>query len=173
MRRHALLSLAVATALSLSLAGCFGLGPVGSAVSDAADAAGRIADAATSATDAASALADVEWGKLSRAVVRDASSGEKIREVTDQATIEDAFAGLSDECGLTTEPDAAAEYAIEVWQPRTETLADDAGTDDVQVLEVTTYEGSDAVTLEVTPIGLTLTLAPPAGAADALRSLAR
>ena len=61
---------------------------------------------------------------------------------------------------------------IEVWQPTTATVANGGDTEEIQVLEVTTYDGSDVVTLEVTPIGLTLTLDAPAGAADDLRALA-
>ena len=158
-------ALVLAAALSLSLAGCFGLERVGDAVDAATDLADR-------ATEAADALSSVEWGKLSRAVVRDAASDEKIAEVTDQSAIGSAFTGLSGECGLAATPDAAEEYVIEVWQPTTATVANGGDTEEVQVLEVTTYEGSDVVTLEVTPVGLTLTLDAPAGAADDLRALA-
>ena len=69
-------ALVLAAALSLSLAGCFGLERVGDAVDAATDLADR-------AAEAADALSSVEWGKLSRAVVLDAASGEKIAEVTD------------------------------------------------------------------------------------------
>lgn len=155
-------ALVLAAMLSLSLAGCFGLERIGDAVDAATDLADR-------ATEAADALSSVEWGKLSRAVVRDAASGEKIAEVTDQSAIGSAFTGLSRECGLAATPDAAEEYVIEVWQPATATVANGG---DTEVLEVTTYESSDVVTLEVTPVGLTLTLDAPAGAADDLRALA-
>ena len=43
--------------------------------------------------------------------------------------------------------------------------------DEVKVLEVTTYEGSPVVGLEVSPIGLSLYLTSQA-AADSLRALA-
>ena len=79
---------------------------------------------------------------------------------------------VTDENGLAAEPDADAEYAFELWQPETQKLGQDAADlDEVKVLEVTTYEGSPVVELEVSPIGLRLHLTSRA-AADSLRALA-
>ena len=104
--------------------------------------------------------------------MRDAQTGEVVRELTDQDQIEGAFDPLSDENGLAAEPDGDAEYAFELWQTETQRLeqgADDL--DEVKVLEVTTYEGSPVVELEVSSIGLRLHLTSQS-AADALRALA-
>ncbi len=104
--------------------------------------------------------------------MRDAQTGEVIREVTDQTEIEDAFEPFSEENGLATEPDEPAEYVFELWQPETQKLGQDvADLDEVKVLEVTTYERSPVVELEVSPIGLRLHLTSRA-AADSLRALA-
>ena len=79
---------------------------------------------------------------------------------------------LADENGLAAEPDADAEYAFELWQPETQKLGQSADDrDEVKVLEVTTYEGSPVVELEVSPIGLRLHITSRA-AAESLRSLA-
>lgn len=79
---------------------------------------------------------------------------------------------LSDENGLAAEPDADAEYAFELWQPETQKLGQSADDlDEVKVLEVTTYEGSPIVELEVSPIGLRLHITSRA-AAESLRALA-
>ena len=124
------------------------------------------------AQELAEALSGVEWGKVSRLVVRDAESGEVVREVTDQAEIERAFEPLSEENGLAAEPDEPAEYVFELWQPETQRLGQDAADlDEVKACEVTTYEGSPVVTVEVSPIGLRLHVSSQA-AADALRLLA-
>ena len=160
---------ALAAMLALPLSGCFGIG--GNSVNDLADAASDIAnDAASIAQD----LQDVEWSKLSRAVVLDAATGTVVDEVTDQPTIEAAFEPFSQVNGLALEPEEPQEYRIEVWQPKTATLGQSpADVDEVQVLEVTTYQGSDVVTLTVTPIGLSMSLAAESGAADGLRALAQ
>ena len=104
--------------------------------------------------------------------MRDAQTGEVVRELTDQAQIEGAFESLSGENGLASEPEGDAEYAFELWQPETQKAGQDAADlDEVKVLEVTTYEGSPVVELEVSPIGLRLHLSSRA-AADSLRALA-
>lgn len=162
MRTHAKLRAAVAVllavAVALPLSGCLGLLGLG--------------EAAEGAQELAEALSDVEWGKVSRLVVRDAESGEVVREVTDQAEIERAFGPLSEENGLAAEPDEPAEYVFELWQPETQRLGQDAADlDEVKACEVTTYEGSPVVTVEVSPIGLRLHVSSQA-AADALRALA-
>lgn len=156
----------LAAAVALPLAGCFGL-PVAS--EDIADGAEELA---SQAQELADTLSGVEWGKVSRLVVVDAGTGEVVRELTDQTEIESAFEPLSGENGLAAEPDAGAEYVFELWQPETQELgqsADEVG--EVKALEVTTYDGSPVVTLEVSPIGLRLHLASQ-DAADALRALA-
>ena len=140
----------------MPLTGCFGL-PSPSDIADKAE------DVASQAQELADTLSGVEWGKVSRLVVR---------ELTDQDTIEGAFDPLSDENGLAAEPDAGAEYAFELWQPETQKAGQDASDlDEAKVLEVTTYEGSPVVGLEVSPIGLRLYLTSQA-AADSLRALA-
>ena len=65
----------LAAAVALPLAGCFWLpGP-----DDIADQADEVAGQAQELADT---LSDVDWGKVSRLVVRDAQTGEVIREVT-------------------------------------------------------------------------------------------
>ena len=165
MRARTAIAALLAATVGLPLAGCFGL-PSPSDIADQAE------DFASQAQELADTLSDVDWGKVSRLVVRDAQTGEVVRELTDQDQIEDAFEPFSEESGIAAEPDADAEYAFELWQPETQKLgqsADDLG--EVKVLEVTTYEGSPVVELEVSPIGLRLYLTSRA-AADALRALA-
>ena len=155
--RTAIVALLAAT-IALPLTGCFGL-------PEPDEFAGQVQELADT-------LSNVDWGKVSRLVVRDAQTGEVIREVTDQTEIEDAFEPFSEENGLATEPDEPAEYVFELWQPETQKLGQDvADLDEVKVLEVTTYEGSPVVELEVSPIGLRLHLTSRA-AADSLRALA-
>ena len=83
---------------------------------------------------------------LAALVVRDAATGEAVREVTDQAEIERAFEPLSGINGLADAPEAAAEYVLELWQPETQKAGQDAGgLQDVKVLETTIYEGTSTV----------------------------
>lgn len=164
-RTRVVLATLLAAALALPLGGCFG-------IPDPDEIAGKAEDAASQAQDLAGTLSDVEWGKVSRLVVKNAASGEVVREVTDQGEIERAFVSLSNENGLTSSPDEPAEYVFELWQPETQKAGQ--STDDleeVKVLEATTYEGSPAVTLEMSPIGLRLHISSQA-AADSLRALA-
>ena len=165
MKARTAIAALLAATIALPLTGCFGLpGP-----DDIADQAEEVA---SQAQELADTLSNVDWGKVSRLVVRDAQTGEVVREVTDQAEIEDAFEPFSEENGLATEPDEPAEYAFELWQPETQKLGQSADDlDEVKVLEVTTYEGSPIVGLEVSPIGLRLHITSRA-AADALRALA-
>ena len=165
MRVHTAIATLLAAIIALPLTGCFGL-------SDLDDVADQAEDFASQAQELADTLSDVDWGKVCRLVVRDAQTGEVIREVTDQAEIEDAFEPFSEESGLAEEPDADAEYVFELWEPETQKLGESA--DDLKEykgLEVTTYEGSPVVELEVSPIGLRLHLTSRA-AADSLRALA-
>lgn len=165
MRVRTAIAALLAATIALPLAGCFGL----HGLDDVADQA---EDFASQAQELAETLSNVDWGKVCRLVVRDAQTGEVIREVTDQTEIENAFEPFSEENGIATEPDADAEYVFELWEPETQKLGQSA--DDLEEykgLEVTTYEGSPVVGLEVSPIGLKLYLTSQA-AADALRALA-
>ena len=165
MRARTAIAALLAATIALPLAGCFGL----PGLDDVADQA---EDFASQAQELADTLSSVDWGKVSRLVVRDARTGEVVRELTDQDQIEGAFDPLSDENGLAAEPDAGAEYAFELWQPETQKLGQSADDlDEVKVLEVTTYEGSPVVGLEVSPIGLRLHLTSRA-AAESLSALA-
>lgn len=164
-RTRIVLATLLAAALALPLGGCFG-------IPDPDEIAGKAEDAASQAQELAGTLSDVEWGKVSRLVVKDAASGEVVREVTDRGEVERAFVSLSNENGLTSSPDEPAEYVFELWQPETQKAGQSADDlEEVKVLEATTYEGSPAVTLEMSPIGLRLHISSQA-AADSLRSLA-
>ena len=155
----------LAAALALPLTGCFG-------IPDPDEIAGKAEEVASQAEELAGTLSSVEWGKVSRLVVKDAASGEVVREVTDQGEIEQAFAPLSDENGLASAPEEPAEYIFELWEPETIKAGQDAsGVKEYKVLEATTYEGSPVVTLEMSPIGLRLHISSQA-AADSLRGLA-
>ena len=165
MRARAAIATLLAATVALPLTGCFGL----PGLDDVADQA---EDFASQAQELADTLSNVDWDKVCRLVVRDAQTGEVIREVTDQEEIEDAFGPFSEESGIAAEPDADAEYVFELWEPETQKLGQSA--DDLEEykgLEVTTYEGSPVVGIEVSPIGLKLYLTSQA-AADALRALA-
>lgn len=155
----------LAAALALPLAGCFG-------IPDPDEIAGKAEEVASQAEELAGTLSSVEWGKVSRLVVKDASSGEVVREVTDQGEIEQAFAPLSDENGLASAPEEPAEYIFELWEPETIKAGQDASdAKEYKGLEATIYEGSPVVTLEMSPIGLRLHISSQA-AADSLRGLA-
>ena len=165
MRTRTVIAALLAASIALPLAGCFGL-PSPRDIADQAE------DIASQAQELADTLSDVDWGKVCRLVVRDAQTGEVIREVTDQTEIENAFEPFSGEGGIATEPEEPAEYVFELWEPETQKLGQSA--DDLKEykgLEVTTYEGSSVVGLKVSPIGLKLHLTSQA-AADALRALA-
>ena len=157
----------IAGALALPLGGCFGIPDVDEIVGSKP----RII-VINKAEELADSLSSVEWGKVSRLVVKDATSGEVVREVTDQAEIERAFAALSEENGLATKPGEPAEYTFELWQPETQKAGQSAADlDEIKVLEVTTYEGSTVVTLEMSTIGLKLHISSQ-DTADSLRALA-
>ena len=155
----------LAASIALSLTGCFGM-------PSPSDIANQAEDFASQAQELADTFSNVDWEKACRLVVRDAQTGEVIREVTDQREIENAFEPFSGEGGIATEPDEPAEYVFELWEPETQKLGQSA--DDLKEykgLEVTTYEESPVVGVEVSPIGLKLYLTSQA-AADALRALA-
>ena len=165
MRARTAIAALLAATIALPLAGCFGLPGLD-------DVAGQAEEVASQAQELADTLSGVDWGKVCRLVVRDAQTGEVVRELTDQTEIEGAFEPFSEESGIATEPEERAEYVFELWEPETQKLGQSA--DDLEEykgLEVTTYEGSPVVGLELSPIGLRLHLTSPT-AADALRALA-
>ena len=82
----------LAAALALPLAGCFGIPDPDEIAGKAEEVASQAEELASQAQELAGTLSSVEWGKVSRLVVKDASSGEVVREVTDQSEIEQAFA---------------------------------------------------------------------------------
>lgn len=173
MRAPKTVAALLAATLALPLAGCFGLPTPGEIANHAGEIASRADDLAAQALELADTLSGIDYGKTSRLVVRDAATGDVVREVTDKTQIEAAFEPLSGVNGLASAPDAAAEYALELWQPETQKAGQDASdVQDVKVLEVTTYEGSPTVTIEVSIIGLRLDLAASEETVDALRALA-
>ena len=105
MRARTAIVALLAAAVALPLTGCFGLPGLD-------DVAGQAQQIATQAQELADTLSDVDRGKISRLVVRDAQTGEVVREVTDQGEIEGAFEPFSDENGIATEPDEPAEYVF-------------------------------------------------------------
>ena len=166
MRARSVLAALLFATMVLPLTGCFGM-------PSPSDIANKAEVFASQTQELADTLSNVDWGKVCRLVVRDAQTGEVIREVTDQTEIENAFEPFSGEGGIAAEPEEPAEYVFELWEPETQKLGQSA--DDLKEykgLEVTTYEGSPVVGLEVSPIGLKLYLTSQA-AADALRALAR
>lgn len=167
--RHRAVAIALAAALSFSLAGCFGLGEKDE---DSTGLTDMLTDMAESATEVARELESIDWSKTVRAVVYDAD-GSQVAEITDQAQIDEIFSPLSQVNGLAPTPDAEREYVVEIWEPETIRLgqsADDVG--EYKGLEVVTYEGSDVVTLTVVPISLSINLSSEGGVADAIRALA-
>ena len=165
MRARSVLAALLFATMVLPLTGCFGM-------PSPSDIANKAEVFASQTQELADTLSNVDWGKVCRLVVRDAQTGEVIREVTDQTEIENAFEPFSGEGGIAAEPEEPAEYVFELWEPETQKLGQSA--DDLKEykgLEVTTYEGSPVVGLEVSPIGLKFYLTSQA-AADALRELA-
>lgn len=167
--RHRAVAIALAAALSFSLAGCFGLGEKDE---DSTGLTDMLTDMAENATEVARELESIDWSKTVRAVVYDAD-GSQVAKITDQAQIDEIFSPLSQVNGLAPTPDAEREYVVEIWEPETIRLgqsADDVG--EYKGLEVVTYEGSDVVTLTVVPISLSINLSSEGGVADAIRALA-
>ena len=169
MHRSRIVTLALVAALSLPLAGCFGLGEQSNGPTGLTDS---LVDMAEDATEIARTLGGIEWGKTNRTVIRDAATGEQLAEITDQAQIDEIFSPLSQVNGIAPTPDAPEEYVVEIWQPSTVTLLDGKDeADEVEVVHLITYEGSDVVTLKVVPISLSVNLASESGVADAIRAL--
>ena len=114
MRAHVVIAALVAAAVALPLSGCFGLPSPDELVGQAGDLASQAEDLASQAQELADTFSSIEWGKVSRLVVKDAKTGKVIREVTDQAEVEKAFESLSgsSENDLAEKPDADAEYVL-------------------------------------------------------------
>lgn len=172
MRAHAAIAALLAAAVALPLSGCLGLPSPDDLVDQAEDLASQAEDLASQAQELADTFSNIEWGKVSRLVVKDAKTGKVVREVTDQAKIEHAFEPLSGENSLAEEPDAHAEYVFELWQPETQKLGQSADDlEEVKACEVTTYEGSPIVTIEIGHIDLRISISSQ-DTADSLRALA-
>lgn len=107
-------------------------------------------------------------------VIRDASTGAQLAEVTDSAAMAQAFAPFSGEQGISFTPDAPEEYVFEVWQNGADG-SDQAplgasNADEFEAYEITTYEGSDTVRMKVVLMGISFSTTPESGA-DNLRHL--
>lgn len=165
MRGIRFVALLAAIAAAITLPGCFGpLSPD--------RAAQKAEDFASDMEQLADAVGNLDY-KRSRLVVRNAQTNEIVREVTDQDEIERVISPLSGANGLAEAPSEPAEYVIEVWQPETVKAGQDENdVEETKVLELTVYEGSSVVTLEVSPIGFRLDLDAAGGVADGLRALA-
>lgn len=138
-------------------------------------------------TDLSTALKDGDLSAIksigaTRVVARDAASGEELATVTDRDAIDTAFKAFSSGWGVAPKlevKDLAPEYQLELWQKETVKLgkAKDRVAE-VQVATITTYAGSDVITVGlgkgealkgVLSVNLT---APDAASVDALRALA-
>lgn len=138
-------------------------------------------------TDLSAALKDGDLSAIksvgaTRVVVRDAASGEEFATVTDQDAIGTAFKAFSSGWGVAPKLEIEGltpEYQLELWQKETVKLgkAKDRVAE-VQVATITTYAGSDVITVSlgkgkalkgVLSVNLT---APDAASVDALRALA-
>ena len=127
-------------------------------------------------------LSAIESIGATRVVVRDASTGDELKTVTDQDVISSAFKGFSGKWKLARRSetkDLTPEYALELWQKETVKLGQSEDrVAEVQACTITTYTGSNAITVslgkgEVLNGALSVSLvAPDAASVDALRSLA-
>lgn len=171
MRNASIAAALLATALSLPLAGCFGVPEPGDVVSQAEKLSSWAQDLAAQAEDVADTLSSIDFDQTNRLVVKDATTGEILREVTDQDEIDRVLSPLSGANGLADAPENP-EYLFEVWQPETlQAGQQESELEEVKVAEFTTYEGSSVVTLEVPLVGIRLDLAAEDHTANALRSL--
>lgn len=164
-------------AACLFLSGCTGAlsldeDSIKDAANTAAETATNLADSAEDATDAAEMLAGLEFDNTSRVVVLDAKTGKTIKEITDQTAIVEALSPLSQENSITLTPDSPKEYIFEFWGPETVKAGQDpSDVSDVKLLEITTYQGSDAITINMVVLGgISLSMTPPDGA-ESLRNL--
>lgn len=161
----------------LFLSGCTGAlsldeDSIQDAANTAAETATNLADSAEDTTDAAEMLAGLEFDNTSRVVVLDAKTGKTIREITDQTAIVEALSPLSQENSIALTPDSPKEYIFEFWGPETVKAGQDpSDVSDVKLLEITTYQGSDAITINMVVLGgISLSITPPDGA-ESLRNL--
>lgn len=164
-------------AACLFLSGCTGAlsldeDSIKDAANTAAETATNLADSAEDATDAAEMLAGLEFDNTSRVVVLDAKTGKTIKEITDQTAIVEALSPLSQENSIALTPDSPKEYIFEFWGPETVKAGQDpSDVSDVKLLEITTYQGSDAITINMVVLGgISLSMTPPDGA-ESLRNL--
>ncbi|MBM6699856.1 hypothetical protein H7U32_05925 [Bifidobacterium pullorum subsp. saeculare] len=164
MRFRTVASVLLAAAFVLPLGGCFG-------IHDASDKANQAEESASPMRELADALSDIGQHKRTRLVVKDAATGETVRETTDQRAIDRIFDPLLNENKLVSKPESPAEYVVELWQPETRKLGQSA--DDLKeykAVTVTTYRDSPVVAIMVVPVKLRLCLSSPS-TADALRAL--
>lgn len=164
-------------AACLFLSGCTGAlsldeDSIQDAANTAAETATNLADSAEDAADAAEMLAGLEFDNTSRVVVLDAKTGKTIKEITDQTAIVEALSPLSQENSIALTPDSPKEYIFEFWGPETVKAGQDpSDVSDVKLLEITTYQGSDAITINMVVLGgISLSMTPPDGA-ESLRNL--
>ena len=199
MRRFSSLLVVSATAalcmVTAGLAGCHHDVTAQDAVDTASDvgsaAVGAYMDGVDAVIDFGTDLgAAVQDGDLSaiesigatRVVVRDATTGDELKTVTDQDAIAGAFKGFSVKWELTRRSETKGltpEYELELWQKETVKLGQSEDrVAEVQACTITTYVGSNAITVslgkgEVLNSALSVSLvAPDAASVDALRSLA-
>ena len=110
-------------------------------------------------------------------VVRDAATGEELAEVSDKDAIDAAFAGFSDVGADSISASAdglTPEYELELWQKQTVKLGESPDrVADMRAGSITTYQGSDVVTLKVGEGKiLSADVTVPTETAEALRALA-
>ena len=166
---------------------------------DAVDAASDVGSAAVGAymdgvdavvdfgTDLGAALQDGDLSAIesigtTRIVTRDASTGDELKTVTDQAVIADALKDFSGKWELVRRSEVEGltpEYSFELWQKETVKLGQSEDrVAEVQACTITTYVGSNAITVslgtgEALDGVLSVNLvASDAAAIEALRSLA-
>lgn len=122
--------------------------------------------------DAAEVLAGLDFTKTARLVVCDPQTGNILTEITDQSAVERALAPLSQENAIARTPNSPEEYLFEMWQPETIKAGQDASEiSDEKVLEITTYQNSDTITVSMVALGgISLSMDTPDGA-KALREL--
>ena len=82
MRAPKTVAALLAATLALPLAGCFGLPTPGEIANHAGEIASRADDLAAQALELADTLSGIDYGKTSRLVVRDAATGDVVREVS-------------------------------------------------------------------------------------------
>ena len=166
---------------------------------DAVDAASDVGSAAVGAymdgadavvdfgTDLGAALHDgdlsaIESVGTTRVIAHDASTGDELKTVTDQAAITDALKGFSGKWKLVRRSEVEGltpEYELELWQKETVKLGQSEDrVAEVQACTITTYAGSNTITVSLgkgEALGGALSvslIASDAASVDALRSLA-